>query len=263
MTTLTYPVADSATMLRRNLKRALRYPGLTVIVAAMPIVFLLLFVYVFGGTLGAGLGAPSGGRAEYLAYVVPGILVLAMTGGAQGTAIGIAMDMTEGIIARFRTMSIARAAVLTGHVVGAVIQTLAGLVLVVAVALLVGFRPDATPLEWLAVIGVLAMTSFALSWLSVAMGLAAKSGESASNLPMPLILLPFLGSGFVPTESMPPGLQWFAEHQPFTPIIDTLRDLLAGRDPGADLWWAIGWCVLITALSYVWARRLFSQVRAG
>src|SRR5688572_4377026 len=129
-------------MLRRNLKRAVRYPGLTVIVAAMPIVFLLLFVFVFGGTLGAGLGAPSGGRAEYVAYVVPGILVLAITGGAQGIA--IAMDMTEGIIARFRTMSIARASVLTGHVVGAVIQTMVGLALVVAVALLVGFRPDTT-----------------------------------------------------------------------------------------------------------------------
>ena len=144
MTALGLTVNDSATMLRRNLKRAVRYPGLTVIVAAMPIVFLLLFVFVFGGTLGAGLGAPAGGRAEYVAYVVPGILILAITGGAQGTAIGIAMDMTEGIIARFRTMSIARASVLTGHVVGAVIQTMVGLALVVAVALLVGFRPDTT-----------------------------------------------------------------------------------------------------------------------
>ncbi len=263
MTTLTYPVADSATMLRRNLTRALRYPGLTVIVAAMPIVFLLLFVYVFGGTLGAGLGAPAGGRAEYLAYVVPGILVLAMAGGAQGTAIGIAMDMTEGIIARFRTMSIARAAVLTGHVVGAVIQTLTGLVLVVGVALLVGFRPDATPLEWVAVIGVLVMTSFALSWLSVAMGLATKTVEAASNLPMPLMLLPFFGSGFVPVESMPAGLRWFAEHQPFTPIIETLRAFLDGRDPGSDLWWAIGWCALITVLCFWWATRLFGRVRAS
>jgi len=233
MTTLSYTVVDSATMLRRNLKRAVRYPGLTVIVAAMPIVFLLLFVYVFGGTLGAGLDGPSGGRAEYVAYVVPGILVLAMTGGAQGTAIGVAMDMTEGIIARFRTMSIARAAVLTGHVVGAVIQTMVGLTLVVAVALLVGFRPNTEPIEWLAVIGVLAMSSFMLSWLSVAMGLATKTVEAASNLPMPLMLLPFFGSGFVPVESMPAGLRWFAEHQPFTPIIETLRGLLTGTPIGS------------------------------
>jgi ABC-2 type transport system permease protein len=259
MTTLPHPVADSATMLRRNLTRALRYPGLTVIVAAMPIVFLLLFVYVFGGTLGAGLGAPTGGRAEYLAYVVPGILVLAMTGGAQGTAIGIAMDMTEGIIARFRTMSIARAAVLTGHVVGAVLQTLTGLVLVVGVALLVGFRPDSTPLEWVAVIGVLAMTSFALSWLSVAMGLATKTVEAASNLPMPLMLLPFFGSGFVPVESMPAGLRWFAEHQPFTPIIETLRGLLTGTAIGSSGLSATAWCAAIALVGYLWARRNYER----
>jgi ABC-2 type transport system permease protein len=259
MTTLTWTMADSATMLRRNLKRALRYPGLTVIVAAMPIVFLLLFVYVFGGTLGAGLGGPAGGRAEYVAYVVPGIVVLAMTGGAQGTAIGIAMDMTEGIIARFRTMSIARAAVLTGHVVGAVIQTLAGLALVVAVALLVGFRPDATPVEWLAVTGVLAMTSFALSWLSVAMGLATKTVEAASNLPMPLMLLPFFGSGFVPVDSMPAGLRWFAEDQPFTPIIETLRGLLTGTAIGSSGLQATAWCAAIALVGYLWARRNYDR----
>jgi ABC-2 type transport system permease protein len=259
MTTLTLTVADSSTMLRRNLTRALRYPGLTVIVAAMPIVFLLLFVYVFGGTLGAGLGAPAGGRAEYVAYVVPGILVLAMTGGAQGTAIGIAMDMTEGIIARFRTMSIARAAVLTGHVVGAVVQTLVGLALVLAVALLVGFRPGATPLEWLAVIGVLAMTSFALSWLSVAMGLATKTVEAASNLPMPLMLLPFFGSGFVPVDSMPAGLRWFAEHQPFTPLIETLRGLLTGTAIGSSGLVAAAWCAAIALVGYLWARRNYER----
>ena len=259
MTTLALTVNDSATMLRRNLKRAVRYPGLTVIVAAMPIVFLLLFVFVFGGTLGAGLGAPSGGRAEYVTYVVPGILVLAITGGAQGTAIAIAMDMTEGIIARFRTMSIARASVLTGHVVGAVIQTMVGLALVVAVALLVGFRPDANPVEWLAAIGVLAMTSFALSWLSVAMGLSTKTVEAASNLPMPLMLLPFFGSGFVPVESMPAGLRWFAENQPFTPIIETMRGLLTGTAIGSSGVLATAWCAGIALGGYLWARRNYER----
>jgi ABC-2 type transport system permease protein len=252
-------VHDSATMLRRNLKRAVRYPGLTVIVAAMPIVFLLLFVFVFGGTLGAGLGAAAGGRAEYVAYVVPGILILAITGGAQGTAIGIAMDMTEGIIARFRTMSIARASVLTGHVVGAVIQTMVGLALVLAVALLVGFRPDASPVEWLAAIGVLAMTSFALSWLSVAMGLSTKTVEAASNVPMPLMLLPFFGSGFVPVESMPAGLAWFAEHQPFTPIIETVRGLLTGTAIGSSGLVATSWCAGIALVGYLWARRNYER----
>lgn len=259
MTTLALTVNDSATMLRRNLKRALRYPGLTVIVAAMPVVFLLLFVFVFGGTLGAGLGLPSGGRAEYLAYVVPGILVLAITGGAQGTAIGIAMDMTEGIIARFRTMSIARAAVLTGHVVGAVVQTMVGLAVVVVVALVIGFRPEANAVEWLAAAGVLAMTSFALSWLSIAMGLHTRTVEAASNLPMPLMLLPFFGSGFVPVESMPAGLRWFAEHQPFTPIIETVRGLLTGTAIGSSGLVATAWCAVIALLGYLWARRNYER----
>ena len=259
MTTLALTVTDSATMLRRNLKRAVRYPGLTVIVAALPIVFLLLFVYVFGGTLGAGLGLPSGGRAEYLDYVVPGILVLAITGGAQGTAIGIAMDMTEGIIARFRTMSIARASVLTGHVVGAVVQTMIGLALVVAVAVGIGFRPGAGAVEWLAVAGVLAMTSFALSWLSVAMGLWTKTVEAASNVPMPLMLLPFFGSGFVPVESMPAGLRWFAEYQPFTPIIETVRGLLTGTAIGSSGLVATAWCAGIALVGYLWARRNYER----
>ncbi|MGY1699285.1 ABC transporter permease [Geodermatophilus sp. SYSU D00766] len=259
MTTLGLTLSDSATMLRRNLKRAARYPGLTLVVAALPIVFLLMFVYVFGGTLGAGLGGPSGGRAEYVTYVVPGILVLAITGGAQGTAIGIAMDMTEGIIARFRTMSIARASVLTGHVVGAVVQTLVGLALVLAVALLVGFRPDASALEWVAAVGVLAMTSFALSWLSVAMGLWTRTVEAASNLPMPLMLLPFFGSGFVPVESMPGWLRWFAEHQPFTPLIETLRGLLTGTAIGSAAALSVAWCAGIALVGYVWARANYER----
>jgi ABC-2 type transport system permease protein len=259
MTTLSYTVADSATMLRRNLKHALRYPSLTLIVAGMPIVFLLLFVYVFGGTLGAGLGGVSGGRAEYAEYLAPGLLVLAIASAAQGTAISIAMDMTEGIITRFRTMSIARAAVLAGHVVGAVIQTMIGLALVVGVALLVGFRPDAGLVEWLAALGLLALVSLALSWLSVAMGLATKSVEAASNLPMPLLLLPFLSSGFVPTESMPAGLSWFAEHQPFTPIIETLRGLLTGTAIGSSGVVAVAWCVAISVVGWLWARRNYEH----
>ncbi len=259
MTTLGLTLSDSATMLRRNLKRAVRYPGLTLIVAALPIVFLLMFVFVFGGTLGAGLGGPSGGRAEYVTYVVPGILVLAVTGGAQGTAIGIAMDMTEGIIARFRTMSIARASVLTGHVVGAVVQTLVGLAIVVAVALLVGFRPDASALEWVAAVGVLTMTSFALSWLSVAMGLWTRTVEAASNVPMPLMLLPFFGSGFVPVDSMPSWLRRFAEHQPFTPVIETLRGLLTGTAIGSSAVAAVAWCAGIALVGYLWARANYER----
>jgi len=259
MTALAYTLTDSTTMLRRNLKHAVRYPVLTLMVAGIPIVLLLLFVFVFGGTLGAGLGGITGGRAEYAEFLTPGILVLAVASAAQGTAITVAMDMNEGIIARFRTMSIARASVLTGHVVGAVVQTMIGLVPVVAVALLIGFRPDAGVVEWLAAIGLLVLTSFALSWLSVAMGLAAKSVESASNLPMPLILLPFLGSGFVPTGSMPAGLRWFAEYQPFTPIIDTLRGLLTGAAIGSSAVLAVGWCAILALVGYVWGRARYDR----
>jgi ABC-2 type transport system permease protein len=259
MTTLAYTVTDSATMLRRNLKHALRYPVLTLMVAGIPVVMLLLFVFVFGGTLGAGLGGLSGGRAEYAQFLTPGILVLAVASAAQGTAITVAMDMNEGIIARFRTMSIARASVLTGHVVGAVVQTVVGLVPVLAVALLVGFRPDANPAEWLAAIGLLVLASFALSWLSVAVGLAARTVESASNLPMPLILLPFLGSGFVPTDSMPAGLRWFAEYQPFTPIIDTLRGLLTGGAVGSSAVLAVAWCAALALVGYLWGRARYDR----
>jgi ABC-2 type transport system permease protein len=246
-----------------------RYPSLTLMLIGQPVLFLLLFVYVFGGTLGAGLPGGSvssggaDGRADYLAYVSPAILIITVASVALSTAIYVAKDATEGIIDRFRTMPIAKASVLTGHVLAALVQTAVALVVVLAIAVLLGYRPDATVADWSGTVVVLGLLALALTWLCVALGLAADSVETASNSPMFLMLLPFVSSAFVPTESMPAGVAWFAEHQPFTPIIDTLRDLLAGRDPGADLWWAIGWCVLITALSYVWARRLFSQVRAG
>jgi ABC-2 type transport system permease protein len=241
MTALSYTVSDSATMLRRNLRHMRRYPSLTLMLVGLPIILLLLFVYVFG-TLGAGLGGVSGGRTAYANYVAPGIILLTVAAAAQGTAISVAMDMTEGIIARFRTMAIARASVLTGHVLGSLIQTMLSLAVVVAVAVGVGFRPTAGPLAWLAAAGVLAMTAFALIWLSVALGLAAKSVETASNSPMFLMLLPFLGSGFVPTQSMPTGLRWFAQYQPFTPITETVRHLLLGGPVARDAIASAAWC---------------------
>ncbi|HEV2920344.1 MAG TPA: ABC transporter permease, partial [Actinomycetota bacterium] len=254
MSTLTYAVADSATMLRRQLRHMRRYLSMTLMLIGMPIVFLLLFVYIFGGTLGAGLGGPVGGRAEYLEYVLPGILLIAVAAGAIGTSISVAMDMTEGIIARFKTMAIFRPSVLTGHVLGSMIQTMLSLAVVTAVAVLIGFRTDATLVEWTATVGVLAAITFALTWLCVAVGLVAKNPEGASNLPMPLLLLPFLGSGFVPTESMPAGLRWFAEYQPFTPMIETLRGLLLGTAIGNSAAVAAAWCVGITLISFLWAR---------
>jgi ABC-2 type transport system permease protein len=259
MSTLTYAVADSTTMLRRQLRHMLRYLSMTLMLIGMPIVFLLLFVYVFGGTLGAGLGGPTGGRAEYIEYVVPGILLMAVAAGAQGTAISVAMDMTEGIIARFRTMAIFRPSVLTGHVLGAMIQTMLSLAVVLGVALLIGFRPNASPVKWLAAIGILALITFALTWLTVALGMVTKNVEAASNLPMPLVFLPFLGSGFVPTDSMPTGLRWFAEYQPFTPLIETVRGLLLGTAIGNSAIIAIGWCIAITLVGYLWAKKLYNR----
>jgi ABC-2 type transport system permease protein len=253
-----HPMRDSATMLRRNLKRMLRYPSMTVTLVGMPVVFLLLFVYVFGGTLGAGLGAADG-RATYVNYVTPAIILMTITGTVQGTAISIAMDMTEGIVARFRTMHIARVSVLTGHVLGSVIQAVFSLSVVVGVALLVGFRPAAGPAAWLATAGFLIVVTFALVWLAVALGQASSTVEAASNMPMPLVLLPFLGSGFVPTDSMPAGLRWFAEYQPFTPIIETLRGLLMDKPIGNHAWIALAWCAVIALGGYLWSKRLFNR----
>jgi ABC-2 type transport system permease protein len=259
MTTASLAMRDSATMLRRNLRRTLRYPVAAAATIGLPIVFLLLFVFVFGDTLGAGLAGVSGGRDEYLDYVTPGIILLAVAGAAQATAISVAMDMTEGIIARFRTMAIARVSVLTGHVVGSLIQTMVGMAIVIGVALALGFGPSAGPLEWIAATGLLAMITFALTWLAVALGMVTKSVESASNLPMPLILLPFLGSGFVPTESMPTGMRWFAEYQPFTPIMETLRGLLMGTPIGSSGVAAVAWSVGIGLAGYLWAKHLFNR----
>ena len=260
MTTYPLAVTDSATMLRRNLRRMRRYPSLTFFIAGIPVVFLLLFVYVFGGTLGAGLGGVAGGRAEYIAYVLPGILLITVAGAAQGTAISVAMDMSEGIIARFRTMAVAR-------VVGP-------------------DRPcrrqrdpddagrrhrhgrrgaDRVPADHgsdrMARGGRPARTQRGRRspGCRSRSGWSPKSVETASNLPMFLVLLPFLSSGFVPTESMPDGLTWFAENQPFTPIIETVRGLLLGTPIGNSGVLAVGWCVGISVVGFLWARRLYDR----
>jgi ABC-2 type transport system permease protein len=262
MTSFAFTLTDSATMLRRNLKHQLRYPSLTLMLAGLPIVFLLLFVYVFGGQLGTGLGGHRvGDRGAYLTYVVPGILIITVASAALGTAISVATDMTGGIIDRFRTMAISRAAVLTGHVIGSLLQTLAVLVLIVGVSVAIGFRSNANALNWLAAAGMLALFAFALIWLSAALGLAAKSVETASNTPMFLTLLPFLSSGFVATATMPGGLRQFAEYEPFTPVTQTVRGLLTGGPIGTHAIPAIAWSVGIALASYLWAVRLYNRRR--
>ena len=264
MTSFACTFADSATMLRRNLRHQLRYPSLTLMLAGFPIVFLLLFVYAFGGQLGSGLGGHGAGdRGAYLTYVVPGILIITVASAALGTAISVATDMTGGIIDRFRTMAISRGAVLTGHVIGSLLQTLAVLVLVLGVSLAIGFRSHASALAWLAAAGMLALFAFALIWLSAALGLAAKSVETASNTPMFLTLLPFLSSAFVATATMPAGLRQFAEYQPFTPVTQTIRGLLTGGPTGTQAIAAIAWSAGIALASYLWAVRLYNRRRAA
>jgi len=266
MSTLAYTVSDSATMLRRSLRRLQRYPSLTLLLVGLPIVFLLMFVYVFGGQLSHGLSsayaAGHTGRAGYLNYVTPGVLLMTVAAAVQGTAIVVAMDMTGGIIDRFRTMAIARSAVLTGHVLAALIQSLVGIGIVLGVAIALGFRPTADFIHWLAAVGLLGLFAFALIWLATALGLAAKSVETASNTPMFLTFLPFLGSGFVLIASLPTGLRQFAHYQPFTPTTETLRGLLTGTPIGNYALIAVAWSIGIALVSYLWARRLYTNTRS-
>ncbi|MBE1536387.1 ABC transporter permease [Actinomadura algeriensis] len=252
------PLADAVTMTRRRVKHMLRYPAMTVQLIGMPVVFLLLFVYVFGGTLGNGL-AGGGGRETYLDYVTPGIILMTAVGAATSTAISVAMDTAGGIVARFRTMAISRSSILTGHVIGSMISIAISIVVVTLVALAIGFRPDAGPVEWIAAAGLLTLFVFSLTWLAVALGLVAKNPEGASNAPLLLMLLPFFGSGFVPTDSMPTVLRWFAEYQPFTPAIETLRGLLMGDAIGDSAYQTLAWSAGITLVGFLWSVSLFNR----
>ncbi|MGC5041432.1 MULTISPECIES: ABC transporter permease [unclassified Streptomyces] len=251
---------DSATMLRRNLLHARRYPSLTLQLLLTPVMLFLLFVYVFGDAMSAGIGDGHADRSAYIAYLVPGLLLMTIGSTTIGTAVSIATDMAEGIVARFRTMAIHRGSVLVGHVIGSVLQCLASVLLVGAVALAVGFRStDATALEWVAAFGLLALFALALTWLAVGMGLSSPNAEVASNNAMPLIFLPLISSAFVPVDSMPGWFRPIAEYQPFTPAIETLRGLLLGSEIGHNGWLALAWCLGLAALGYLWSRSLFRR----
>ncbi|WP_329156435.1 ABC transporter permease [Streptomyces anulatus] len=261
---LSLAVRDSNTMLRRNLLHARRYPSLTLNLLLTPIMMLLLFVYIFGDVMSAGIGGGGGGRSAYIAYIVPGILLMTIGSTVIGAAVSVSTDMTEGIIARFRTMAIHRGSVIIGHVIGSVLQVLASLVLVGAVAVAIGFRStDATALEWLAAFGLLALFALAFTWIAVGMGLASPNAEAAGNMAMPLILLPLISSAFIPVETMPGWFRPIAEYQPFTPAIETLRGLLLGTEIGHNGWLAVAWCLALTALGYLWSKSLFDREPAA
>ncbi|MFF1419234.1 ABC transporter permease [Streptomyces sp. NPDC058280] len=260
MSALSLAVRDSNTMLRRNLLHARRYPSLTLNLLLTPIMLLLLFVYIFGDAMSAGIGGGGADRSAYIAYIVPGILLMTIGGTVVGTAVSVSMDMTEGIIARFRTLAIHRGSVLVGHVVGSVLQCVMSVVLVGAVGVAIGFRStDATALEWLAAFGLLVLFAMALTWIAVGMGLISPNAEAASNNATPMILLPLLSSAFIPVETMPGWFQPIAEYQPFTPAIETLRGLLLGSEIGHNGWLAVVWCLGLTALGYRWSTAQFNR----
>ena len=248
-------VRDSSTMLRRNLLHARRYPSLTLNLLLTPVMLLLLFVYIFGDAMSGGAG-----RSAYIAYIVPGILLMTIGSTVIGTAVSVSTDMSEGIIARFRTMAIHRSSILIGHVIGSVLQSVLSVVLVGAVGVAIGFRStDATVLEWLAAFGLIVLFSLALTWIAVGMGLVSPNAEAASNNAMPLILLPLLSSAFVPLDSMPGWFQPIAKYQPFTPAIETLRGLLLGTGIGNNWWIALVWCLGLAVLGFRWSTSKFNQ----
>ncbi|MFE7571289.1 ABC transporter permease [Streptomyces sp. NPDC057539] len=260
MSALSLAVRDSSTMLRRNLLHAWRYPSATLNLLLTPIMMLLLFVYIFGDVMSAGIGGDGADRSEYIAYLVPGLLLMTIGSTVVGAAVYISMDMTEGLIARFRTMAIHRGSLLIGHVVGSVLQSIISVVLVGAVGVAIGFRStDANVLEWIAAFGLITLFALALTWIAIGMGLASPNPEAASNMAMPLILLPLISSAFIPADTMPGWFQPIAEYQPFTPAIETLRGLLLGTEIGNNGWIAIAWCVGLIALGYRWSTSLFNR----
>lgn len=242
----THFAGDSATLTGRSLRHILRSPDTIITTAVMPIAFMLLFVYVFGGAIETGTDS-------YVNYLLPGILIITIASGTSYTAYRLFLDLQGGIFQRFQSMPIARSAVLWAHVLTSLVANLVSLVVVVAVALLMGFRTGADVLGWLAVAGILLVFTLALTWIAVIPGLTAKSVDGASAFSYPLILLPFVSSAFVPTGSMPGPVRVFADNQPVTAIVDALRNLFAGQPVGSGIWIALAWCAGILVVAYVCA----------
>lgn len=251
MTTLALTLTDSRTMLRRVLRHTIRNPVTLVMGVLLPGLLLLLLNFGFGGAI------QSGGR--YVDYLIPGIVMMGACYSISATAIAVATDSSEGIIDRFRTMAIARSAVLIGHVLGSLLRTLIGTVLVLLIALGIGHRPTSDPRRWLAAAGVVLLLLFAGAWLATAIGLATGTATGAGNLAAIFQILPFLSGAFVPTGTMPGWLQTFTANQPMTPIVSTLRGLLSGTPVGSTVWIALAWCVATALAGFVWARRSYNR----
>ncbi|MEO7236292.1 MAG: ABC transporter permease [Lapillicoccus sp.] len=245
-------VHDTTVLFQRSLRHILRSPDTIITTAVTPIAMMLLFVYVLGGAIDIGGGS-------YVSYLLPGILLVTVASGIAYTAFRLFTDVSGGIVERFQSMPIARSALLWSHVLTSVVANLVSLALVVLVALVMGFRSSAGLLGWLAVLGILLLFTLALTWLAVIPGLTASSVDGVSGFSYPLVFLPFVSSAFVPTAGMPGPVRWFAEHQPVTAIVDTIRGLLAGQSVGADGWIALGWCVGLLVVAYALAMRTYRR----
>lgn len=243
--------SHSMVMLRRNFKHIARNPMTVFNAILMPVVVMLMFVYMMGDAFSVGV--------NYVDYATPGLILLAVCYGLGSTATSVNSDMTKGIINRLKVMDVSRGAVLTGHVVTSVLTNLVAIAALVGVAFLLGFSPSATLLDWLGVAGIVVLLGIAAGWFTIALGLAAKSPETAGLAAVPLVMLPFFSSAIVPAEKMGPGLREFAEYQPFTPIIETMRGLLNGAPDTGDAVTAVAWCVGIALVGYLWASSTFKK----
>ena len=252
MNTHVRKVSDMNVMLGRSMRHIFRSLDTIITVTIMPIMFMLLFVYVFGGAIQTGTD-------NYVNYLLPGILLMAISSGIAYTSFRLFMDMQKGSFERFHSMPIARSAPLWGHVLTSLVSNAISVVVIILVALLMGFRSSAGILPWLAVAGILALFTLALTWIAVIAGLSATSVDGAGAFAYPLIFLPFISSAFVPTETMPSVVRAFAENQPVTAIVDAIRALLYGQPVGNDIWVALAWCVGITLIAYVFAMRVYKK----
>ena len=248
----THVIGDTAVLTGRSLRHITRSLDTIITTAITPVAIMLLFVFVFGGAIDTG-------SVPYVDYLLPGILLITVASGVAYTSARLFTDLQSGIFERFQSMPIARSAVLWSHVLTSVVANLTSVVVVIAVALIMGFRSGADLLQWLAVGGILTLFTLALTWLAVIAGLSAKTMDGAGAFAYPLIFLPFISSAFVPTETMPGPVRFFAEYQPVTSIVNALRDLLAGRPASSDIWIALAWCVGILVLGYVLAMRVYRR----
>ena len=258
MSNLSMAVRDSATMLRRDARHSQRNIAMTVTGILVPVVMLTLFNYFFGGAIGAGVATTHGG--SYINFLLPGILIMTIGSGCETTALNLCMDMSEGVITRFRTMAIARSSVLTGQVVGSLIRTVISIVVVLGIGLLMGFRTAAGSMAWVEVFGVVVLFTLGITWMGVLFGLIGRTPAGANSLALLFTLLAFTSSAFVPLDSIAPGVRWFAEYQPFTPVIETVRGLLLGTPVSTSTTLlAVGWSIVFILAGYLGARAVYNR----